>query len=44
MSVKLSLIKGDLTLQEVDAIVNPANEGLYHGAGIAAALVARGGK
>ncbi len=43
-SVKLTLIKGDITKQRVDAIVNAANEGLSHGAGLAKAIVDRGGK
>jgi O-acetyl-ADP-ribose deacetylase (regulator of RNase III) len=42
--VKITLIKGDITKQKVDAIVNAANEGLNHGAGLAKAIVDRGGK
>lgn len=38
----LELAEGDLTLQEVDAIVNAANEFLQHG-GVAGAIVRRGG-
>lgn len=40
----LSLILGDLTLQKVDAIVNPANTRLRHGGGVAHLIVRRGGE
>jgi O-acetyl-ADP-ribose deacetylase (regulator of RNase III) len=39
----LSLVVGDISLQRVDAIVNPANAYLRHGGGVAAALVRSGG-
>ena len=41
--VKLSLYKGDITDEAVDAIVNAANEKLQHGAGVGAAIVRKGG-
>ena len=39
----LSLVVGDISLQRVDAVVNPANAYLRHGGGVAAALVRSGG-
>lgn len=44
MKASISLIKGDITQQNVDAITNAANEGLYHGAGLALAICKRGGE
>ena len=41
--VCISLRYGDITAEEVDAIVNPANEFLYHLAGLAKLIVQRGG-
>ncbi|NLW62729.1 MAG: macro domain-containing protein [Syntrophomonadaceae bacterium] len=40
----ISLFQGDLTEEDVDAIVNAANERLLHGGGLAGAIVARGGQ
>ena len=39
----LQIAQGDITLEEVDAIVNAANENLQHGGGVAWAIVRRGG-
>ena len=43
-NTEIELQKGDITLLEVDAIVNPANSGLIHGGGLAAQIVKRGGQ
>jgi O-acetyl-ADP-ribose deacetylase len=40
---QLELVEGDITDIEVDAIVNPANEHLQLGAGVAGAIRAKGG-
>ncbi|MGQ9541164.1 MAG: macro domain-containing protein [Armatimonadota bacterium] len=40
---RLVLVQGDITKQQVDAIVNAANEWLQHGGGVAGAIVRAGG-
>lgn len=40
---RLQIVKGDLTQERVDAIVNAANSRLMHGGGVAGAIVRRGG-
>jgi len=40
---KVRIIEGDLTEQDVDAIVNAANSHLQHGGGVAGAIVRKGG-
>ena len=39
----LQILRGDITTEEVDAIVNAANEHLQHGGGVAWAISKRGG-
>ncbi len=39
----LQIVQGDITVEEVDAIVNAANDQLQHGGGVAWAIVRRGG-
>jgi len=41
---RIEVARLDITLARVDAIVNPANEGLQLGAGVAGAIRRRGGK
>lgn len=39
----IQIVQGDITTEEVDAIVNAANEGLQHGGGVAWAISKKGG-
>ena len=39
----LQIVRGDITEETTDAIVNAANEHLQHGAGVAGAILRRGG-
>jgi O-acetyl-ADP-ribose deacetylase (regulator of RNase III) len=40
---RFQLVKGDITLESTDAIVNAANELLQHGGGVARTIAERGG-
>lgn len=40
----IQISQGDITAETTDAIVNAANERLHHGAGVAGAIVRRGGR
>ena len=42
-NTEIEVIQGDITMLDVDAIVNPANNYLMHGGGLAAAISKRGG-
>jgi len=42
-SQTIQIVRGDLTAEAADAIVNAANAHLQHGAGVAGAIVRRGG-
>jgi O-acetyl-ADP-ribose deacetylase (regulator of RNase III) len=39
----IQIVQGDLTIEEVDAIVNAANQHLQHGGGVAWAIAKKGG-
>ncbi|HXD08845.1 MAG TPA: macro domain-containing protein [Anaerolineales bacterium] len=39
----LQIVQGDITMEEVDALVNAANEHLQHGGGVAWAISKKGG-
>lgn len=41
---QLMVVKGDITEEQVDAIVNAANSQLAHGGGVAGAIVRKGGR
>ncbi len=40
----IQIVQGDITAETTDAIVNAANEYLQHGAGVAGAIIRRGGQ
>ena len=40
---KLQIVQGDITQEQVDAIVNAANANLQHGGGVAGIIVRKGG-
>ena len=39
----IQIVQGDITIEEVDAIINAANEHLQHGGGVAGMISRRGG-
>ncbi len=41
--IKVKLVQGDITDQDVDAVVNAANDHLWMGAGVAGAIKRKGG-
>ena len=44
MTTTIEVVQGDITEQDVDAIVNAANNKLWMGVGVAGAIVRRGGR
>ena len=42
--MKITLVKGDISLQDTDAIVNAANDHLWMGSGVAGAIKRNGGR
>ncbi len=42
--VKIEIVRGDLTEEDTEAIVNAANSYLKHGGGVAGAIVRKGGR
>lgn len=40
---QIHIVQGDITVEQVDAIVNAANSQLQHGGGVAGAILRRGG-
>lgn len=44
MTTEIRVVQGDITEQDVDAVVNAANNHLWMGAGVAGAIVRRGGR
>ncbi len=44
MTSTIEVVQGDITDQDVDAIVNAANNHLWMGSGVAGAIVRRGGR
>lgn len=43
-NIKLKVIEGDITEEDTECIVNPANSYLQHGGGVAGAIVRKGGR
>lgn len=43
-NTEIELVKGDITMLDVEAIVNPANSSMIHAGGLAAQIAKRGGQ